>query len=93
MNTNNRFFKCECGTHTLETEYDDELNQYNFTIWHYGHQGDVPMSFKERVRWCWRILTTGNPWADAVILSEKNKVELVNYLNNKGKSEKKTLLG
>ena len=93
MNTNNRFFKCECSTHALEAEYDSEDEQYNFTIWHYGHQGDVPMSFKERVRWCWRILTTGNPWADAVILSEKSKVELVNYLNNKGKSEKQTLLG
>ena len=93
MNTNNRFFKCECSTHALEAEYDSEAEQYNFTIWHYGHYGDVPMYFKERVRWCWRILTTGNPWADAVILSEKSKVELVNYLNNKGKSEKQTLLG
>ena len=90
MNTNNRFFKCECGTHALETEYDGEENQYNFTIWHYG---DVPISFKERVRWCWRTLTTGNPWADRVILSEKSKVELVEFLNNKGKSEKQTLFG
>ena len=83
-----KFFKCSCYTHCLEVEHDTELDICNISIWHYGHEGDVPLSYKERIRWTWKLITTGNLWADAVVLSPKHRDELIEFLKDRGKSPK-----
>jgi len=91
MNIHRKFLKCECSSHALEVEYDEEYGQYSIATWHYGNF-TRPFSFKEKIRWCWRILWTGNPWADSVILSKKTKLELIEFLKEKGESPEKEIL-
>jgi len=69
------FFSCDC--HGEGIILDDEVEIYveskiarhsfYFALWEYGQSG-TNMSFKERIRWCWKILRKGIPWADAVIM-------------------------
>lgn len=83
-----KFFKCSCYAHALEVEHDVELDMCNIAIWHYGHGGDVPLSFKERLRWTWKLITTGTLWSDSVILSNESRDELIEFLKDNRESQK-----
>jgi hypothetical protein len=85
------FIKCACYGHAVEVEHDTEFDQYNLSIWSYGN-ATKPLSWKERFRWAWRLFTTGNLWADEIVLTVKSKDELVEFLTNKSNEKPKTLL-
>lgn len=89
INPTSTFIKCECSSHALEVVNDPENSEYSIAIWNYGNYSQAPFSWKERLRWCWRIIYTGNPWADSVILNEAGKMKLISALN----SNKELLLG
>jgi hypothetical protein len=74
----NIFLKCDCGSHVIEVEKDPNLGTC-FTLWHYGVQSKT-LGFIERLRWIWRILITGNPWCDSIILDEKKIKTLITFL-------------
>jgi len=86
--TRTKFFKCACYGHAIEVEHDTVFNQYNITLWQYGTI-KKPLPWKERFRWAWRLFTTGNLWADEVVLDEKTKTELVEFLTNTDISNEK----
>ena len=88
----NKYIKCECSSHALEIECDEELKQFNLSIWQYGSNISSNLSWKERFRWAIKILTTGSVWADQIILSEKKAGELVEYINDRKTRDKKELL-
>jgi len=71
--------KCECYCSMIEIEKDKETNQYNIALWGHSH-GNYSLSIKERIRWCWRMLTTGNLWTDHTILSAEKAKELKDWL-------------
>lgn len=80
---NNLLLKCECSTHMLEIErfFESDNDQgFNFSIWHRSVHGKI-LSWKERFRWCWHIIKTGNLWSDAVIINNTNAQQIVNYIN------------
>lgn len=75
---------CDCSSHILQTEryyFDTHDNGFNFSVWHYGHNGNV-RGWKERFRWCWRILRTGNPWADSIIATDKRALEIAEFIQS-----------
>ena len=77
------FVKCDCGADMLEiTAYDEGGNDngFYFTFWHYGRINPV-MTWKERFRWCWRILRTGDPWGDGIIASKQKAKLISDYIN------------
>lgn len=82
------FFKCSCYSHALEVEHDMELDICNLSIWHYGHEGDAPLCFKERLRWAWKLITTGNLWADSIVLSAESRDKLIEFLKYNEKTPK-----
>jgi len=59
---------------------------FNVSIWKY----DRPFSIKERLRWCYHILKTGNPWADHTILTTENAQRVANFITEKQKSYAET---
>lgn len=63
--------KCKCCCSCLEVEYDEELETYDFTLWDRHGMSD-PLSLKERFRWCWYVLKTGDPWSDHTIVSKED---------------------
>lgn len=72
---NNLLLKCDCGGEMLEVVKEE--GYYEISLW---RQGGGHLSWKERARWIWRILTTGNPWTDQLILSKEKISQLVDFL-------------
>ena len=68
MEKNEINIKCECCSHAVEFSHDEEMGQVEISLWNYGHSG-TRLSFRERIRWSWHILVTGNPWVDMVTLN------------------------
>lgn len=83
MKNSSKFYKCSCGAHALEidTSFRKEEGETYFSIWELGRCSDV-LSWRERLRWCWRIIKTGKPWADSVVLKDEQVRELVEQLKN-----------
>lgn len=77
--------ECDCTEHAAEfvwTKYSDGGHDtMDISIWHKSRTSSV-LSFKERIRWCWKILTTGLPWADEVVISADKAKELAEFINN-----------
>jgi len=87
--------KCDCGSEALEVQYwlnDDAKNKYPdefyFAFWHYGFER--PLCWRERLRWCWRILRTGNPWADSILVFPTKAKQIADFINENISNEKTT---
>jgi hypothetical protein len=81
MKNNSKFYKCSCHSHALEidTSFREEEGEVYFSIWQYSRI-NPSLSIRERIRWCWRILTTGNPWGDSVCLKQEQCDEIIEQL-------------
>ena len=71
--------KCECSSEALEFQYWPEDKQFYVAFWQQGFHR--PLCFRERVRWAWRLLFTGNPWGDMIILSPEKAKEIADFIN------------
>jgi hypothetical protein len=91
MNNKNIVIKCDCLGHSIELEHMEDTNEIELSVWHYGNDGRE-LNWKERLRWCWRILRTGMPWADMIILSSDKMEKIIKWHSNIKKSEKQLLL-
>ena len=83
------FKKCHCCCSVLEVESDTwdwcdkteppvELPFINVSLWQDGYSR--PMGWRERLRWCARVLRTGNPWADHTMLTAADAREVANFI-------------
>lgn len=72
--------KCSCYSELLHLEWDEELKLLDLSIWaHYGSKNKL--SWRQRLRYCWRILTSGKPYGDQMILDKESISAIVEYLN------------
>jgi hypothetical protein len=74
------FQRCTCGCNLLEINYDADLGHYNFSVWS-NHAGTRPLSFKDRLRWCIHVITTGKPWADHTVIDKPNAVRIADFIH------------
>jgi hypothetical protein len=83
-----KYYSCSCGHEIIQLSdnidiFDREKKAYNaeiyFSMFHYGSQ-DHRYSLKEILRHCWKILRTGKPYPDDVILSIEEAMRLGNDL-------------
>jgi len=72
-------YLCACHGEGIKIEKWDD-NEIYMSYWRCGLEGKYPMSFKERLRWIWAILTTGRVWADEIIITKPTAELLGNYL-------------
>ena len=82
--TISKFFKCECYGHALQVEHELQDKLCNITMWQYGSV-NRPLPFRERLRWTWKLLSTGTLWADEICLSEQTRDDLIKFLQNNKK--------
>lgn len=74
------FIKCECGgCNVLEVAFVPEDKNFNIAVW-VAHPGELPLSKKERIRWCEHVMKTGKPWADHTIVSKKDAKRIVRFI-------------
>lgn len=73
------FIKCECHSEGMGVDYDAKDGYYYFSYWRSGLSNAL-LSWKERLRYCWIVLTKGKAFNDEVILGQDAVDELIDFL-------------
>lgn len=74
-----KFFECSCSSELVAVEkYDDEPEIY-MSIYYRGVPR--PMGWKDKLRYCWRILTQGSPYGDQVVFNKETATELADHIH------------
>ena len=67
---------CDCYHHALViSRFDDDATALSF--WRYGNWEG---GWRERVRHIWHILKHGHPYADEIVLKDRDARRLARYL-------------
>ena len=86
-----KFYECECGSEVIAISKDREdkkdPNIY-LAFFKQGFHGIYALTWRERLRTIWQIITKGTLWADTVILSPKESKNLAQGLIEFSKKEK-----
>ena len=72
--------KCNCHSELLHLEWDEKFKLLDLSIFNrYNDSGKL--SWRERLRFCWQILTKGFVYGDQMVLDKRNISDMVEYLN------------
>lgn len=73
---------CDCHTHELHVERDIDPPPENWYVsfWLRGYGRETDWTW--RLRCIWRIIKTGRPYGDEVVLSRPQMQELLDYVSN-----------
>lgn len=69
-------FNCECGSEVLQLVYDEEFKQLDVSIYSLHNK----LSFIQKLKHCWKVLTTGEPYSDQLILNQQSIADIVDFL-------------
>lgn len=72
------FFRCDCYGEGINVCEDDGLVYLSF--WSEGHCH--PRQWRDRFRLIWKIIRTGEPYKDQVVVRSENVPALVELLQN-----------
>lgn len=67
-----KFVPCSCGAEVLQVVYDEEDNLYYLCIYEIKR----PRTLWHRLRLIWKILRTGEPYEDQIVLDKEGAKEL-----------------
>lgn len=70
--------KCSCGSEILELTYDTELKTYDIAIFSL----DVRKSWRAKLRAIWRIIRTGDPFSDQMVVRESEVKKLSEFIDS-----------
>lgn len=77
-----RFFECSCGGEFIAVVKDDYgigAKLIDMGFFSFG-SCDFSLSFREKLRWCWRILRKGKPYSDMVTMLPDEARKMGEYL-------------
>lgn len=74
------FIPCGCRSEILMIEYDHEWKMADFAIYNHPIAYKSKMSLWQRLRYCFQVLIHKKPYADQVVLDQKQLKELKNFL-------------
>lgn len=70
MSSIKKIFTCSCYAEGICVEKEDDEDLISLCFWQVGLK-NYPKSFKEKLRWIWRIIRKGDPWTDECCLDKK----------------------
>lgn len=74
------FVSCDCKTEVLCIEYDHDTNMAEVALYEHKSYLTGKMSWLNKLRYCWKILCTGRPYCDQLVLTNKSLRELRVFL-------------
>ncbi len=86
------FIPCACAGDALHIASDEEGYLY-ISIWQRGYAQNNTLTWRQKLKYCWQILSEGRPYGDQVVLDRKGRSELIyslvdNYILNKAEAAK-----
>lgn len=76
------FIQCSCSSEALCLEKDQEDDLLHISIWERGYGRSNKLTWKQKISYCWRILTKGCPYGDQIVLNKEGRSELIYALVN-----------
>jgi hypothetical protein len=76
------FIPCDCKSEILVIEYDHEWNIADLAIYQTDSALKAKMSLWQRLRYCWQVLWYKKPYADEIVLNNKQLLELKLFLSS-----------
>ena len=73
------YLKCDCSSEILHVEYDEDFKLYDVCIYRYSGFSEK-LSWKQRLRFAWKLITSGKIYGDQMMLSRKSAKELQKFL-------------
>jgi hypothetical protein len=80
-NNQTLFTICSCQNEILVVDYDHELGTADLSIYEQYSSYSFKMSWKQRIRYIWHILTQGKVYGDQIVLNKKQLKELNQFIN------------
>jgi len=74
------YAQCDCHGEAISIEPDYEFPTFYMAYWQQGLKDYRFMKFKEKLRWCWHILTKESPYNDQVCLSADEALRMCRYI-------------
>lgn len=81
------YLLCDGQCHLLQLSYDEEWG-LEMSMWKRSHSGGK-LSWRERIRWCWHLITTGELWVDEIILDKEKIHQFVKFMKQLDKDIQK----
>ena len=75
------FIPCSCKSEVLVIEYDHEWNIADLAIFENYTNYSNKMSLWQRLRYCFQVLVYKKPYADQMVLDNKQLKDLREFLN------------
>lgn len=76
------FIMCDCRSEVLVIEYDHEYNMADLAIYQTDAAYKTKMSLWQRLRYCWQVLWHKKPYADEIMMDNKQLLELKLFLSS-----------
>jgi len=76
------FIPCGCRSEILMVEYDHDMQMADFAIYEHQVSYKSKMSLYQRLQYCWRVLFHKKPYADQIMLDNRQLVELRNFISS-----------
>lgn len=76
------FIPCDCSSEILWIEYDHEIKMADLAIYEHKTIFNKKMSLWQRLRYCWQVLVHKKPYADQMMLNNKQLIDLKNFINS-----------
>ena len=93
-----KFIPCDCQSEGIMISYEYQNTEgalpfLDLAFFRQSFYGSYPLTLRERIRCCWRIITKGEVYNDMVILSKENAEilakELMVFVKSKPKKQRK----
>lgn len=75
------FIRCACENELLVVRYDKEWNTIELSMYETQYSFNNKMTFWQKVRYIYRLLKTGQPYTDQILLKKEQIEELKGFLN------------
>lgn len=76
------FVNCDCHTEGLCVEADLDYNEFSFAYYQFSFD-NRKLGFKQRLQHIWRVLWTGFPYTDMVMLPPDKAMLISDYIREK----------
>lgn len=76
------FLQCGCTQEVIVFEYDHSDQLASVAIYETKSSYNNKLSLWQRIRYCWRCLTTGYVYHDQIMLNNKHLKELKTFLGS-----------
>lgn len=74
------YLRCSCGSEILHFEYDADVEMHDVAIFEMLRGAHSQLSWRDRFRYCWQVISKGRAYGDCLMLSRANARKLCEYI-------------